>query len=69
MTEEEKSFRQESAEQQLGWRLNLVESNVRAIVSHFGIFGIEGEEAKNLRAALDKVLETVRARYKEIVEG
>lgn len=69
MTDGEKTSRQKSSEQQLGWRLNLVESNARAIVSHFEIFGIVGDEARDLRAGIDRILETVRARYKEIVEG
>lgn len=69
MSKETNEARRDSVEQQLGWRLNLVEANARAIASHFDIFGIEGEEAMDLRAGLDKVLEAVRARYKEIVEG
>jgi len=63
----ENTARRNSVEQQLGWRLNLVEANARAIASHFSIFGIEGEEAKNLRAGLDKIVETMRAKYKEIL--
>jgi len=65
----EKTPRQTSVEQQLGWRLNLIEANARAIVSHFPIFHIEGEEAARLRKGLDEIVEMVRARYKEAAEG
>lgn len=63
------AIKQECACEQLGWRLNLVEANVRAIVSHFEIFGIEGEEARRLRANLDDLLKVVRERFKEATGG
>jgi len=63
------SARRKCVKEQMGWRLNMVETNARAIASHFDIFKIEGEEAANLRKGLDKIVETVRARYKEAVKG
>jgi hypothetical protein len=55
--------------EQMGWRLNLIEANVRAIVSHFETFGIEGEEAKKHRGNLEDLLKLIRERFMEATGG
>lgn len=61
--------RNRCASEQMGWRLNLIEANVRAIVSHFETFGIEGEEAKKHRGNLEDLLKLVRERFMEATGG
>jgi hypothetical protein len=61
--------RNRCASEQMGWRLNLIEANVRAIVSHFDTFGIEGEEAKKHRGNLEDLLKLVRERFMEATGG
>jgi hypothetical protein len=58
-----------NASEQLGWRLNIVEANVRAIASHFSIFGIEGKQAEKFKAALDEIVQTARDRFMEATGG
>ena len=63
------AVRNKNASDQLGWRLNIVEANVRAIASHFSIFGIEGKQAEKFKAALDEIVQTVRDRFMEATGG
>ncbi len=61
--------RNRNASDQLGWRLNLVEANARAITSHFEVFGIDGALARKFQESLDEIVKTVRDRFMEATGG
>ena len=61
--------RNRCASEQLGWRLNVIEASVRAIVGHLGAFGMEGEEARRHRENLEEILRLVRERFMEATGG
>ena len=58
-----------NASEQLGWRLNTVESSVRAIISHFDNFGIEGTQARKFRESLEEIAKAFRERFMEATGG
>jgi len=61
--------RNRNASDQLGWRLNIVEANARAIKSHFDVFGIEGKMAEKFKTALDEIVQVMRDRFMEATGG
>lgn len=61
--------RNRNASEQMSWRLNNVEASVRAIVGHFGIFGIEGKQAEKFKANLDEIVKTIKDRFMDATGG
>jgi hypothetical protein len=57
------------ASEQLGWRMSNIEASARSIVSHFGVLGIEGKDAKRLCGYLDEVVRVARERFMEATGG